>query len=609
MENLDIARELDTMADLLEIQGANPFRIRAYRNAVNTVRSSSRSLAAMVAAGEDLRELPDIGDNVGAHIVELLETGRITRLEEVAAEFPRTLADLVHLEGLGPKKVRKLFEELEVRTVDDLELALSEGRVQTLDGFGKKSAEKLLLAIEDHRKHTGRFRIHETERLIEGVLSHMEGTPGVTRLEVAGSLRRRKETIGDVDLIAECEGDGTPVVDHFVAFPGAVRVLGSGSTKGSLVLHSGLQVDLRVVPAESFGAALVYFTGSKEHNVSLRTRAVREGLRVNEWGVFQVPDEDAPGAGAEATDGGSDGGGEEAPGDRGFGARVAGPTEEGVYASLGLAWVPPELRENRGEIEAALADKLPRLVTLDDLRGDLQMHSTWSDGRASLEEMVRACLARGYTYMAVTDHTQAMAMVGGLTPERARAQWVELDEVRERVPEMLVLRSAEVDILKDGSLDFPDEILEELDLVLISVHSFMDQDRKTMTDRVLRAMAHPTVDILAHPMGRIINRREPYELDVEAVLEAAAELSVAIELNASPNRLDLDDIHVHRAKELGVPVVISTDAHAPEGLADMRYGVSQARRGWLEPTDVLNARSRSDFEAWLRRRDAVSDTP
>ena len=604
MENLDIARELDTLADLLEIQGANPFRIRAYRNAVNTVRSSSRSLAAMVAAGEDLTELPDIGDNVGAHIVELLETGRITRLEEVAAEFPRTLADLVRLEGLGPKKVRKLFEELEVRTVDDLELALSEGKVQTLEGFGKKSAEKLLLAIEDHRKHTGRFRIHETERLIEGLLAHMEGTPGVTRLEVAGSLRRRKETIGDVDLIAECEGDGTPAVDHFVAFPGAVRVLGSGSTKGSIVLHSGLQVDLRVVPAESFGAALVYFTGSKEHNVALRTRAVREGLRVNEWGVFQVPEEEAPVAGAEAADNGSDGGGEAAPGDRGFGARVAGSTEEEIYASLGLAWVPPELRENRGEIEAALADELPHLVTLDDMRGDLQMHSTWSDGRASLEEMVRACLARGYEYMAVTDHTQAMAMVGGLTPERARAQWAELDEVRGRMPEILVLRSAEVDILKDGSLDFPGEILEELDLVLISVHSFMDQDRKTMTDRVLRAMAHPTVDILAHPTGRIINRREPYELDVEAVLEAAAELSVAIELNASPNRLDLDDVHVRRAKELGVPVVISTDAHGPEGLEDMRYGVSQARRGWLEPTDVLNAGSRSDFEAWLRRRDA-----
>ena len=603
MENLDIARELDTLADLLEIQGANPFRIRAYRNAVNTVRSSSRSLAAMVAAGEDLTELPDIGDNVGAHIVELLETGRITRLEEVAAEFPRTLAELVRLEGLGPKKVRKLFEELGVRTVEDLESALREGKVQTLEGFGKKSADKLRLAIEDHRKHTGRFRIHETERLIEGLLAHMDGTPGVTRLEVAGSLRRRKETIGDVDLIAECEGDGTPVVDRFVAFSGAVRVLGSGSTKGSIVLHSGLQVDLRVVPAESFGAALVYFTGSKEHNVALRTRAVRDGLRVNEWGVFRVHDGDSRGAGAQAADDQPDVEGAAEPAGRDFGERVGGGSEEDVYASLGLPWIPPELRENRGEIDAALADELPDLVTLDDIRGDLQMHSTWSDGRVSLEEMARACVERGYAYMAVTDHSQAMAMVGGLTPERARAQWAELDEVRARVPEILILRSAEVDILKDGSLDFPDEILEELDLVLISVHSLMDLDRRTMTDRVLRAMAHPTVDILAHPTGRIINRREPFELDVEAVLEAAAELSVAVELNANPNRLDLDDVHVHRAKELGVPVVISTDAHGPEGLTDMRFGVAQARRGWLEARDVLNARSRKAFQTWLRRRE------
>jgi DNA polymerase (family 10) len=589
MDNLDIARELDTLADLLEIQGANPFRIRAYRNAVNTVRSSSRSFAAMVEAGEDLTELPDIGENVAAHITELLERGTINRLEEVTAEFPRSLAELVRLEGLGPKKVRKLFEELDVRTVDDLREALESGKVQTLEGFGKKSAEKLRIAVEEHLKHVGRFRIHEAERLVEGVLAHMEDAPGVAGIAVAGSLRRRKETIGDVDLLVEHDGDGTAVVEHFVSFPGAVRVLGSGSTKGSIVLHSGLQVDLRVIPAESFGAALVYFTGSKEHNVALRTMAVREGLRVNEWGVYRVDD---PRPEAQADESGRD-----------FGVRVAGATEEEVYGSLELPWIPPELRENRGEIAAARDGRLPSLVTLDDIRGDLQMHSTWSDGRASIEDMARACLARGYSYLAVTDHSQAMAMVGGLTPERARAQWLEVEEVREKVPGILLLKSAEVDILKDGSLDLPDDVLGELDLVLVSVHSFMDQDAKTITDRVLRALAHPAVDILAHPTGRLINRREPFALDVEAVLEAAAELSVAVELNANPNRLDLDDVHVHRAKELGVPVVISTDAHGPEGLDDMRFGVAQARRGWLEPKDVLNTWARDDFEAWLRRRD------
>jgi DNA polymerase (family 10) len=604
MDNLDIARELDVLADLLEIQGANPFRIRAYRNAVNTVRSLARPLAAMIEAGEDLTELPDIGDNVAAHIEELLERGTIDRLEEVTAEFPRSLADLVRIEGLGPKKVRKLFEDLDVRTVEDLGEVLEAGKVEKLEGFGKKSADKLRQALQDHLKHSGRFQIHEVERLIEGVLEHMKSAPGVGRFEVAGSLRRRKETIGDVDLLAECEGDGTPVVEHFVSFSGAVRVLGSGSTKGSIVLHSGLQVDLRVIPPESFGAALLYFTGSKEHNVALRTKAVREGLRVNEWGIFRVGDEaKEPKAGRAAENSGGDVGSDEA-GERDFGERVAGATEEEVYEALGLPWIPPELRENRGEIAAALENRLPRLVTVDQIRGDLQMHSTWSDGRASLEDMARACLARGYQYMAVTDHSPAMAMVGGLTPARARQQWEEVDEVREKVPDILLLKSAEVDILKDGTLDLPDEILEGLDLVLVSVHSFMDQDRKTMTERVLRAISHPEVDILAHPTGRLINRREPFEIDMEEVLQAASELSVAVELNANPNRLDLDDVHVHRAKELGVPVVISTDAHAPEGLEDMRYGVGQARRGWLEAGDVLNTRTRKRFETWLRRREA-----
>jgi len=585
MENLDIARTLTELADLLEIQGANPFRIRAYRNAVNTVNGLSRPLSAMVAAGEDLTELPSVGKNVAAHIQELLETGKITRLEEVSAEIPRTLVELMHLDGVGPKKARKLFDELGVHTVDDLEVELRSGRVQKVEGFGVKSAEKIMRAIEDHRKYTGRFRIHAVEKLIAGLLEHMGEAPGVERLEIAGSLRRRNETVGDVDMLAHCEGDGTPVVDHFVSYAGARRVDGAGETKGSIILHSGLQVDLRVIPGRSFGAALQYFSGSQEHNVAMRTHAVRLGLRVNEWGVFRLPgDADVETLGKED------------------GERVAGDTEEGVYAALGMAWVPPVLRENRGEVEAALEGSLPNLVKLADIRGDLQMHSTWSDGKLSLEEMVRACLERGYEYMAITDHSQAMAMVGGLTPERAREQWAEIAELRERLPEIDILSSVEIDILKDGSLDMPDEILAGLDVVLISVHSFMDQDKKTMTDRVLRAMRHTEVDIIAHPTGRLINRREPFELDMEAVLDAAADLSIAVELNSNPNRLDLNDVHVHRAKELGVPVVISTDAHSSRGLADMRFGVGQARRGWLEASDVLNTRSAKEMRTWLRRR-------
>ena len=585
MENLDIARVLETLADLLEIQGANPFRIRAYRNAINTIESLSRPIAAMAEAGEDLTELPAIGDNVAAHIVELLETGHINRLDEVTAEIPITLVELVRLDGVGPKKAKKLFDELDVKTVEELEVQLDAGTVEELAGFGKKSVEKIRRSIEDYRKHTGRFQIHEAEQLIEGLLRWVEKAPGVEEIEIAGSLRRRKETIGDVDLLARCEGDGTPAVDHFVAFEGAARVLGAGPTKGSIVLHSGLQVDLRVIPTRSFGSALVYFTGSKEHNVVLRTGAVRQGLRVNEWGVFRIPEGEDP----------------EALGKEG-GERLAGATEQEVYSALGMAWVPPVLRENRGEVEAALEDRLPTLVELDDIRGDLQMHSTWSDGKASIEEMARACKKLRYEYFALTDHSQAMAMVQGLTPERARKQWEEIAEVRERVKGIEIFRSVEIDILKDGSLDMPDEILEELDVVVISVHSFMDQDRGTMTERVLKAMAHPSVDILAHPTGRLINRRESFELDVEAVLVAAAELKVAVELNANPNRLDFSDVHVHRAKELGVPVVISTDAHSPAGLENMRFGVDQARRGWLEAPDVLNTKSLKDFRAWLGRR-------
>lgn len=587
MENVDVARVLEELADLLEIQGANPFRIRAYRNAVRTVENLTRPIRSMVEAGEDLTELPAVGKDLAEHITELVETGRMTRLEEVAEVIPRTLVELMRLEGVGPKKARKLFDELGVRTVDDLEEAVQADRVESLEGFGKKSVQKILRAIEDHRKHVGRFLLDEVEQLVAPVLKHVREARDVERVEVAGSLRRRKETIGDVDLLALCEGDGTPVVEHFIAYPGAERVEAAGGTKGNIVLHSGLSIDLRVIPRRSFGAALQYFSGSKEHNVAVRTRAVKQRLRVNEWGVYRIPE----GVDPDTVE-------------KEGGERLAGETEEEVYEALGMAWVPPELRENRGEVEAAREGALPRLVTLDDILGDLQMHSTWSDGKVSVREMAEACRDRGYAYLAITDHSQAMAMVGGLTPERARAQWEEIDEVRECVPDIDILRSAEVDILKDGALDMPDDILEGLDVVVVSVHSFMDQDKSTMTARVLRAIQHPAVDILAHPTGRLLNRREPFEMDVETILAAAAELRVAVELNANPNRLDLSDVHVHRAKELGVKVVISTDAHSPGGLANMRFGVDQARRGWLEPGDVLNTLSASDVRAWLRRRDA-----
>jgi DNA polymerase (family 10) len=585
MENLDVARILTEVADLLEIQGSNPFRIRAYRGAVRTVETLTRPLTEMVARGEDLTELQGIGKQVDSHIRELLQTGQLTVLDEIAEEIPRTLVELTRLDGVGPKKARKLWEELGVESVPMLEAELGKGTVETLPGFGAKSVERIRRSIEDYKKQTGRFLRADAEQLIAGLLKHMEEAPGVHRLEVAGSYRRRKETVGDIDFLASCDGDGTDVVDHFVAFPGAVRVEATGSTKGNLILPSGLSVDLRVIPSRSYGAALHYFTGSKEHNVRVRTMAVKRGLRVNEWGVFRVPE----GVDAEAL-------GKE------DGERVGGATEEEVFGVLDLPWIPPELREDRGEFDAAREGRLPRLLSLEDIRGDLHMHSTWSDGTASILQMAQACRDRGYAYMAITDHSKAVTVANGLTADRVRQQWEEVAEAQEAMGDgFRIFRGQEVDILKDGSLDQPDEILEELDLVIVSVHSFMDMDRKAMTQRVLDAIRHPHVDVLAHPTGRLLNRREPYELDLEAVLETARECGVAVEVNAHPRRLDLKDTYLRRAGDLGVTVVVNTDAHAVAGLDVMRFGVDQARRGWLEPVQVLNCGSVEAVASWLGR--------
>jgi len=581
MENIEIAQVLDELADLLEIRGSNPFRIRAYRNAVRTVKGQTRSLRQMLEEGEDLTELPAIGKDMASHIQEIVETGSLGRLDDLAREVPRSLVELVKLDGVGPKKAKKLWEELDVTTVDGLEAELEKGTVQKLEGFGAKTVEKIADAIESYRAQTGRFRLDTVDELIRPLVEYMREAPGVERLEVAGSYRRRKETVGDVDLLAQAEGSGAEVVTYFTEYGSVEKVVNEGDTKGSVVLRSGLEVDLRVIPAESFGAAMHYFTGSKEHNVRVRQLAQRKGLKVNEWGVFRVDDV------AEEE-----------------GERVGGAEEEDVFRAVGLPWVPPVLREDRGEFDLGEKGEVPRLVQMDDIRADLHMHSTWSDGKQSIEEMALSCRERGYEYMVVTDHSPALSMVQGLTAERARQQWEEVDGVNERVDGITVLRGMEVDILKDGSLDMDDDILEELDVVLIAIHSLMDMDRSTMTDRVLKAMEHPCVDLLVHPTGRLLGRRDAYPIDVEAVLQAARDLDVAVEINANPHRLDLNDVHVHRARELGVPVAINTDAHSTNGLDNLGYGLDQGRRGWLGPDDVLNTRSLDAFRTWLDRRDA-----
>ena len=575
MENFEIASALGELADLLEIKGSNPFRIRAYRNAVRTIHDLARPLTAMLEEGEDLTRLPGIGKDLAGHIRELATTGTLTLLEEVGRDVPRSLANLTRLDGVGPKKARKLWNELGVTSVDELEEALEAERVQALEGFGAKSAEKIRRSIQDFRKHRSRFLLSEADALIAPLLKALEGVSGVERVEVAGSYRRRKETVGDMDLLVLCRGDHAPetVMDRFTGYPGVQRVVSAGSTRGRVLLRSGLPVDIRILPEESYGAALHYFTGSKEHNVAIRTLGVQRGLRINEYGIFRKTEE-----------------------------RVGGSSEEEVFQAVGLPWISPLLRENRGEVEAARDGRLPMLLEADDIRGDLQMHSTWSDGKNTLREMVEACRDRGYEYLAITDHSRAVTVAGGLQPEEVREQWKEIETLRSQVEGIHLFRSLEIDILKDGSLDMPDDILRELDLVLISVHSFMSMGKTEMTDRVLKALEHPEVDILAHPTGRILNRREPFEMDVDEVLRAAARLEVAVELNAHPSRLDLHDGFLRRARELGAKVAVNTDSHSVQELTNMHYGVDQARRGWLEAGDVINALPLEEFQSWRKRK-------
>ncbi|MEN8144994.1 MAG: DNA polymerase/3'-5' exonuclease PolX [Gemmatimonadota bacterium] len=570
MENIAIARILTDVADLLEIQGEiNPFRVRAYRNAVHTVQEQGLSLRKLVEDGADLTELPFIGKEMSSHITELVQTGKLTVLEEIEAQVPRSLIELKRLPGVGPKRTRRLWEELGVTTVDELEAAALEGLVEGLDGFGKKTQDRILDGIERSRKRQGRFRLGDADQYVEPLLEYLLAEPAVQRVEVAGSYRRRKETVGDIDLLVIADDPG-PVMERFASYPQVADVDKAGDTRGTVHLASGLQVDLRILTAEDYGAAMVYFTGSKEHNITLRQRALERGLSISEYGVFQLVEDEGAGDGRQ------------------LGKRVAGRTEEDVYAAVGLPWIPPELREERGEFAFADAGGLPAVLELAEIRGDLHMHSTWSDGKNSIEEMLGACAERGYEYFAMADHSKALAMTGGMDAEKLRRQLDEIDETVARHPEIKLLRSMEVDILADGELDLDDEALELLDLVVISVHSRFDLPRAQQTERLLRAVQHPLANILGHPTGRIINRRDAFDVDLGAVLACAAENNVAVELNANPSRLDLKDTDLMQAKRLGAKIVINTDAHRISELDLMHYGVEQARRAWLSADDVVN---------------------
>lgn len=584
MENAEIARVLKRYADLLEIKGGNQFRIRAYRNAARTVNTFPRSIDAALQEGEDLTELHGIGEDMQGHIQDIAQTGTMPQYEELAEEVPESLIEIMNLEGMGPKRTARLWQELDIRTLEELQAAAERGEVAALEGFGEKTQQGILEEIERYTGMEKRTLLAEADQYVRSLTDYLQDAPGLERLEVAGSYRRRKETVGDIDILAIASQEPEKIMAHFTDYASVAEVIAAGETRGTVRLESGLQVDLRILKPKSFGAALLYFTGSKAHNVHLRKLAVDQDMRISEYGIFNIEGEDL----------------EEKEGDPWTGEWLAGETEEGMYEQIGLPWMPPELREDRGEIETAQEGELPTLIELKDIRGDLQMHSTWSDGKSSLEEMLQGCRERGYEYFAITDHGPSLAMTQGLDAEKARRQWEEIEKFNEKYEDIRILRGMEVDILKDGSLDMDDETLEKLDVVVVSIHSHLDLAPPDQTDRILKALEHPRVHILAHPTERKIQERSPMVFDMEAVLEAAAARDVAVELNAQPNRLDLSDVQARLAKEKGARVVINTDAHRVEELAFMRYGIDQARRGWLEPGDVLNTLSLQDLmEDWL----------
>ena len=566
MTNVEIGRNLDRLADLSEIDGDNPFKVRAYRNAAGTVRDLHRQVAELLAEGFDLTSLKGIGKELADKIGVMVMTGSLPQLATLAERIPLGLLDVIRIKGIGAKQAATLWRNLGVSDVDELQAAVSDGRVAALPGFGEKTAQRIARAIEAYRRNSGRTPLGAVDAVIQPLKARLAAVEGVQSLEVAGSYRRRRESVGDVDFLA-CAADPDALSTALTSYDEVGEVLGSGATKTSVVLNNGLQIDLRIVDPDSFGAALLYFTGSKDHNVALRQRSLERGWHLNEYGLFE--------------------GGQ--PGkDRAGGTRLAGETEADIYALLDLDYIEPELREDRGEVAAAAAHELPELITMADIRGDLHMHTTWSDGRNSVVEMVDACVARGYRYMAITDHSGSLALQQGLDEEKLARQHAELDELLAGRDDITVLRGMEVDILKDGTLDLADEWLERLDIVVVSVHSFFELSQAEQTARVVAAVSHPQVNVLGHPTGRLIGRRDPIDLDMGAVFEACRANGVMVEHNAAAKRLDLSDAHMMAAVHLGLEVVINTDAHSIAGLGSLPLGIDQARRAWLRPDNVVN---------------------
>ena len=569
MDNRAVAQVLGEIADLLEIKGENAFKIRAYRSASETIAAWPDAVARLDEA--HLREIPGIGKDLAARIRELIDTGASSYHRELLDHFPQTILEVLRLQGIGPKTVALLYSALDIGSVDALAAAARDGRLRSLKGMGPKKEALILKAIEERHKDAGRHVLSDAASMSADLVAYLhERAPDVEFVPV-GSVRRGCETCGDIDILAV--GGAPALMDVLLQHPRVERVLGHGDTKSSVRLQGGYQADLRLVPAGSRGAAMQYFTGSKAHNIVIRDRAIQRGLKLNEYGLFTVDDE----------------------------RRVAGESEEEIYEALGLQWIAPELRENRGEVEAAGQRTLPSLVTLDDVRGDLHMHTTETDGRDGLERMAEAAQAMGHEYIAITEHSKVHAMLNGLDEDRALAHAARVRALNGRYEGLTLLAGIECDILADGTLDLSHDCLAQLDWVVASVHLHRDQDEAQMTDRILRAIECPWVDVLGHPTGRLLLKREPARVNMDQLTAAAARLGVALEINAQTARLDLSDAHARLARERGVGLVVSTDAHSATALQNLRWGVQVARRAWATPMDILNARGLNELRDSLRR--------
>jgi DNA polymerase (family 10) len=569
MENPEVAQVFEEIADLLDIQGENPFRVRAYRNAARTIRDLPEPLSEMPDG--KLAELAGIGEDLAGKIRAVLQTGDLPLRKELHRQIPSGLRDLLTIPDLGPKRARVLYQQLHVRSVDELRRAAEKHRVRELKGFGPTMEKKILQALQWREEVERRVSLAEAKVFADALVRHLKQAPGIGHLEVAGSFRRHKETVGDLDLLATCR-QPCAVMDRLAEYEATEEVLARGKTKMTVRLRNGLHTDLRVVPEESYGAALQYFTGSKAHSILLRRRAQQRGLKLNEYGVFR--------------------------GNR----QIAGRTEKEVYEAVGLPWIPPELREARGEIEEALEGRLPELIRLEDIRGDLHMHTTATDGRAPLEEMVHAAKKHGYAYIAITDHSKRVTMAKGLDERRLRQEWEQIDRLAEAIRGITVLKGVELDILEDGRLDLPDDVLKDADWVVASIHYGQKQPREQIMRRLLNAIRNPYVHAIGHLTGRLIGKRKGIDVAPEATFKAAAEYGCLLEINSQPDRLDLDDVAVMAAKEHGAHFVVSTDAHSIEELQFMEFGVYEARRAGLEAKDVANTRSLTQFRKLLKRK-------